>query len=114
MEASPGSVSHESLYKGAVSTTDENGLFHSENDQPARIRANGTQEWYQHGYRHRDNGPAIIYRNGTEVWYNDGLCHREDGPAVIMSDGMEMWYLNNEIVQPDTCQKNVNWKREGF
>ncbi len=58
----------------------------------------GTQEWYQNGKRHRDDGPAMVYPSGTEVWYQNGKRHRDDGPAVVYldEDGNQRWYQNGK------------------
>jgi hypothetical protein len=45
---------------------------HSFNDQPAVIWYDGTQDWYKHGIRHRDNLPATIWVDGTKEWYRHG------------------------------------------
>ena len=43
------------------------GEFHSFNDEPAIVFANGDQEWYQDGMLHRDNDlPAIVFANGDQ------------------------------------------------
>lgn len=37
------------------------------------IRANGTQEWWKDGERHRDGGlPAYIGVSGDQEWWNHG------------------------------------------
>ena len=56
-----------------MNTFDENNQFHSYNDQPAIIYANGAKKWFQHGSYHRDNDqPAIIWADGTKLWYQHG------------------------------------------
>jgi len=37
-------------------------------DGPARIYADGSQEWYLNGKRHRESGPARMWTNGN--WYS--------------------------------------------
>ena len=73
----------------------KHGLIHRENDLPAIINKNGSEEWYQGGLRHRDNGPAFVYEQyNCELWYKNNLQHREDGPAIIMGGLGERWYYN--------------------
>ncbi len=75
------------------------GQCHRDNDLPAIIYANGTQQWYQHDKLHRDNDlPAIIYADGTQQWYQHGQRHRDnDLPAVIRANGTQQWYHHNEL-----------------
>jgi hypothetical protein len=48
--------------------------LHRENDLPAIIRWNGTQEWYKNGKLHRDGDlPAIIGANRFQAWYKNGI-----------------------------------------
>ncbi len=74
------------------------GIYHRNDDLPAIIRANGTQEWHQYGKIHRDNDlPAIIYADGYREWYQYGKCHRDnDLPAVICADGTQEWYQHGK------------------
>ena len=51
------------------------GMLHRENDQPAIIHENGTQEWYFNGQRHRINKPAVVFPDGKEEWYCNGVLH---------------------------------------
>lgn len=60
----------------------KNGKLHRDDDLPAVIWKEGTQEWYQHGLRHRENNPAIIRKDSLYAWWLNGNCHREDGPAI--------------------------------
>jgi hypothetical protein len=72
---------------------------HRENDKPAIIYSDGTQQWWYKGERHRDNDlPAIIRPDGTQIWYMNGLVHREnDLPAVIYPNGSQEWYINGKL-----------------
>lgn len=73
-------------------TYDEEGSYHSENDEPSVIDTNdGTKYWYKHGNLHRNNGPAVIYTDGAETWFQDGQLHRLDGPAETNNHGLEIW-----------------------
>jgi len=77
-------------------------LRHRDNDLPAIIDADGTQYWYKDDKRHRDNDlPAIIYADGSKYWYKEGLLHRDnDLPAIIFSDGSKEWWKNNKKYLP--------------
>jgi len=70
-------------------------------DGPAKIWADGRQEWWVKGLRHRDDGPAVICSDGGQEWYVNGIRHREDGPACIYSDGSQKWYKNGELHRDD-------------
>ena len=106
-----------------IKWTDKNGKLHRD-DGPAVIKADGTQEWYQHdelhrddgpavikayrtqewyqlGVRHRDDGPAVIKADGTQEWYQRGVRHRDDGPAVIKADGTQEWYQRGQLCRKD-------------
>jgi hypothetical protein len=79
-------------------------------DGPAIRRYNGSEEWWLHGQRHRDQegsnaGPAIFYRNGTEEWWFQGVRHRTQqgpnaGPAIIRSGGVEEWWVHGKLHRP--------------
>lgn len=88
-----------------------NGKLHSEDDQPAVVRANGTQEWYQNGKHHRDNDrPAIIRPNGTQLWYRNGLLHRDrDLPAIVCLNGYREWYKNGEHYYDEEDEEDDGW-----
>lgn len=45
----------------------------SREDGPAVENANGLQEWFVGGVRHRTEGPAIINANGQEEYWVDGV-----------------------------------------
>ncbi len=87
---------------------DANGDIHRE-DGPALIRADGTQERWQHGYRHRDDGPAVINAEGTQFWFQRGELHRDGGPAVVWSDGTQKWYRHDKLHRDD----GPAWIEEG-
>ena len=92
-----------------ISWVDENGLLHSENDQPAHIDSNGTMSWWKHGVRCRDNGPSYIAHNGDMFWGTNDVYHRTDGPAVIRkkkpinSSKLEWWIDDNPYNFQDWC-----------
>jgi hypothetical protein len=51
-------------------------------DGPAVIWADGSQEWWINGNRHRLNEPAVVNADGSRRWYLNGSLHRIGGPAV--------------------------------
>ena len=70
-------------------TTDELGILHSFNDEPAVYPEEhlndfgetipGCQVWYKEGIMHRDNDqPAVIMTNGLKVWYENGFDLRRE------------------------------------
>ena len=72
------------------------GDLHRLDDQPARIWADGDQEWLVNGKLHRDNNlPAIICANGDQEWWVNGELHRLNGkPARIWASGAQYWWVN--------------------
>lgn len=73
-------------------------------DGPAIVSADGKQEWYLNGRRHREGGPSLIESGGTTTyWHRHGKCHREDGPAITYYDSngkyRGMYYLNGELIK---------------
>jgi hypothetical protein len=82
------------------------------------VRADGTQEWYRNGRRHRIDGPAIEHANGTNEWYRDGQLHREDGAAVEWPNGGKWWYRHGQRHREDgpaieAADGTMHWYREG-
>lgn len=110
---------------GTTVWLNKDGSLHRDNDLPAKIFANGDQEWYQNGRQHRDGDlpagidvdgckywykssrlhregdqPALIDENGAQYWYENDRLHRDnDLPAVIEADGTQEWWLNGERVR---------------
>ena len=84
---------------GTMEWADEEGETHRDNDLPAVVFADGTQQWWWHGKQHRDNDlPAIIYADGTKVWWRHGELHRDgDRPAILYPDGSQGWWLHNQL-----------------
>lgn len=68
------------------------GKRHRENGEPALVGAAGTREWWVEGERHRDLGPAIIRMDGTKEYYQHGKLSRDDGPAIERPDGNNEWF----------------------
>lgn len=54
-----------------------------------------------HFMLHRDDGPARICADGQEEWYFYGQCHRDDGPAIVHPDGTGEWYLEDILITED-------------
>jgi hypothetical protein len=112
------------VYNYSITLT-EDDIIMKVSQQPKHVIENdGTQQWYQNGQLHREDGPAIILADGGErwylngqlhrtsgpsltddevtAWYYHGLMHREGGPAVIYhSTGYEMWYQNGKLHRTD-------------
>jgi hypothetical protein len=51
---------------------DEQGHYHSFDNEPSVIHYNGSKEWHLHGKFHRLDGPAIELSNGSTMHYVDG------------------------------------------
>jgi hypothetical protein len=49
-----------------------------------------------YGKYHNENGPAFIGQNGTQEWWINGKRHRTDGPAYINPDGYQAWFINDK------------------
>lgn len=91
----------------------KNNECHIDDDRSVIKLPCGSQYWYKHSKRHRDDDqPAIIqiewgYTAGNinvkkdnihQEWYQNGLLHRDgDQPAIIESDGMQYWYQNGRL-----------------
>lgn len=73
------------------------GLFHRDNDLPARIMVQRDDyEWHQYGKCHRDNGlPAIIRPFGYKEWCINGVRDRPNNLPVIESDIMLIYQKNS-------------------
>jgi len=79
-------------------------LLHNDNG-PAYIDSIGTEEWYQYGNLHREDGPARL-EDDTQYWFKNDLKHRIDGPAVIRINndysGFDFeWYQNGLLHRID-------------
>jgi hypothetical protein len=85
----------------------QNGRLHRE-DGPAVIHTDGNQTWYLNGRLHREDGPAYVGYDGTEYWCKNGKFNREDGPAIICHNGTQDWYLNDKNITKDV----TNWANE--
>ena len=47
-----------------------------------------------------DDQPARIYPDGTQEWWRNGCVHREgDQPARIWSDGMQQWWTHGAMTR---------------
>ena len=97
----------------------KNGKLHRDDDLPAVIWKEGTQEWYQHGLRHRENNPAIIRKDSLYAWWLNGNCHREDGPAITHVYGsyqnvFHEYFILDEIFLSFECNFNFFIDMECF
>jgi hypothetical protein len=70
---------------------DENGQFHSENDEPA-IVINSYED-----IEMVNDEEVITSVEGYRAWYNHGKLHRIGNPAVIRDNGSTYYYINGEI-----------------
>lgn len=77
----------------------DGNIHRDDNDLPAIINNDGSQEWWRHGLRHRDNDlPAIVKHTGHKAWFINGICHRNnDLPTEIYPDGTRIWIKNGNI-----------------
>jgi hypothetical protein len=97
------------------------GELHRE-DAPAIIRADGIQEWYWHGQRHRNGDlPAIVFPDGIRMeYYKYGKWHRGgDLPAIIFDHRNMSWYkhgyLHRDGDQPAVLLNNdYEWYQNGL
>jgi hypothetical protein len=77
-------------------------------DKP-RIDEHGAKYWQDaEGNRHRDDDPAVVRANGYQAWYQHGLRHRANGPAIEYACGYKEWYLNNRYLLFDDWLDEVN------
>lgn len=104
MEASDGSIltvqiADEGAHYEERFWVDENGLEHNP-DGPALVTADGTMQWFRHGFLHREDGPAATYRDGSAYYFKNGRLHRDGGgPAVQSSNGDLLWYRRGEFIR---------------
>lgn len=84
--------------KGATRYLDASGQPHRA-DGPAVVHKDGSEEWYNHGVRHRGGGlPALTSKKtGLVAYYENGLAHREGGPARATPGGREEWMIRGEF-----------------
>lgn len=47
---------------------------------------------------HRLDGPARIWADGSQEWYVNNQLHRLDGPAVVWADGSQEWRVNDKDI----------------
>ena len=71
-------------------------LLHCD-DGPARVRPDGTLEWFRNGFPFRlDAGPTVEYADGTRVWLSARGPDRDDGPAIAHPDGGVEYFQQGE------------------
>ena len=57
----------------------------------------GARKYYNAlGRLHCEEGPAFVRADGTEEWWQNGLRHRINGPAVEHADGGKEWWINGK------------------
>jgi len=71
----------------------ENGVYHRENDLPARVTKSGAMAWYIDGKMMRDYGlPSLIAMDGTRMWFE------EDSEVEPRSRSITLEELNGALV----------------
>jgi hypothetical protein len=83
------------------------GQIHRMGGLPAIIHPDGSEEYYEMGYRHRENDkPALIWgtyarndrKSKRKEWWTRGKLNRENGLPAVMCDWYVMsWYVNGEL-----------------
>ena len=86
-------------------------------DKPAIEWADGGQEFYKLGKRHRESGPAVIRANGDKEDYLNDQLHRTDGPAREYADGKVEYWREGKIWETGAretrkVQKEIRVKQE--
>ncbi len=99
-------------------------IYYKENG-PARILADGTEEYYTNGKKGRADDYAVISPEGYKEWWNNGRhgrlnkpatvfpdggveyiyngrYHRTDGPAIIYGDGRKLYYYEGKQINAST------------
>ena len=68
-----------------------------------------TSFFFKNGISHRDdNLPAIIYSDMSEEYFKDGKHHRENGPARIIKNVSQEYWLNNKQYSKEEFDKIIN------
>lgn len=96
---------------------DKDNVPHNETG-PAYLHADGTEQWFQGGIRHRVDGPAVRKNDGVFIfwkkdeWYYDdivlpanirqewwvnGKLHCVDGPAIVTAQGTYQWIRDGKL-----------------
>lgn len=102
-------VSKMSFEDGAQVWRNKKGQLHREDDLPAAINPDGSEEWWKNGERWRVDGkPHVVRLDGTEEWWNDMGLHRIGAPAVARKDGSEEWLENGEYHRADDLPAKTN------
>ena len=94
-----------SLNSEIVTKREINGKLHNENG-PAVIHKDGSEEYWVNGELHRLDGPAIVGKDGFKAFFVHGQLHNSNGPAIIYPNGkVEIWFRGN-------CIKSFPLKRD--
>lgn len=81
-----------------------NGLRHRDNDLPAVIYSNGSQEWWFNGQLHRDNDKPAIDQFKYKKWIVNGKLHRNNTqPAVVYLGGVKEWWIDGKYITQRYC-----------
>jgi hypothetical protein len=68
-------------------------------------------EWYnEYDQLHREDGPAVEYANGIEEWWINGSRHRIGGPAVTRGNEIcdNQWWENGTRISLHRFQIDEN------
>lgn len=65
---------------------------------------------------HRENGPAVIHSDGTQEWWQNGKLHREDGPAIGLHPQkcFNYWYIDHVEYSEKNYQIYMLLKKQGL
>lgn len=69
--------------------------------KPAILNAQGGEQWYEYGQRHREDGPAMSNPDGHQEYWLRGIVHRADGAARIFANGTKHWVQHNQLHRED-------------
>lgn len=83
---------------GYISRLD--GKYHAIG-KPAIKNAQGGEQWYEYGLRHREGGPAMSTPDGHEEYCERGITHRINGYARKFPNGTKHWVQNNLLHRDD-------------
>lgn len=95
---------------GFKSIPDKCQLHSEDSDKPAIIYNDGSEEYFQNGFRHRENNkPAVIISNGDKHYFINGKLSRTDGPAIELTNGVKMYFINGIEFSEEEYYKVVNY-----
>lgn len=76
-------------------------LIASTNAQTYHVVAQVVKGLYKYGKIHRDNDkPAVIWADSTQEWWSNGMLHRDSGmPAIVCANGYQEWWQYDERIK---------------